>query len=101
MPKKMFDRKLLEAAANYDVDEDSIVKLHRCGEWVADSKYQTKELIFVDRSTDPAKFYRYAISRTGSPFAEWSYSWEWADDQIELTQVIEKEVFTTVWEAIK
>ena len=39
--------------------------------WVQDGKYQEQTNIVKDSLT--GKFYRYSISRSGSPFTDWYY----------------------------
>lgn len=41
------------------------------GDWVQDGKYQEQTNIVKDSLT--GKFYRYSISRSGSPFTDWYY----------------------------
>ena len=44
------------------------------GKWTQDCKYQHKESVVKHIPT--GKFYRYEISRSGSPFTGWYYSYE-------------------------
>ena len=44
------------------------------GEWVQDYKYQLKTTIVQDVRTN--LYYRYTISRSGSPFTDWYYPHE-------------------------
>lgn len=58
------------------------------GEWVQDYKYQTKESIVKHIPT--GKYYQYELSRSGSPFTDWYYSYE---DGVfpELYEVVQEE----------
>ena len=44
------------------------------GEWVQDGKYQHKTCIVQDVRTN--LYYRYSLTRSGSPFSEWYYTHE-------------------------
>jgi hypothetical protein len=57
------------------------------GEWTQEGKYQYKELVV--HAEDDDKYYRYWVSRSGSPFTDWTYGWEWGDDELELDEVHE------------
>ena len=56
------------------------------GEWTQDHKYQYKESVVKHIPT--GKFYLYGVSRSGSPFTDWYYSYEYGDypDLCEVTQ---------------
>ena len=44
------------------------------GEWTQDYKYQHKESVV--KHIPSGKFYKYEVSRSGSPFSDWYYSYE-------------------------
>ena len=56
------------------------------GVWTQDHKYQYKESVVKHIPT--GKFYLYGVSRSGSPFTDWYYSYEYGDypDLCEVTQ---------------
>lgn len=58
------------------------------GEWTQDHKYQHKESVVKHVPT--GKFYHYEISRSGSPFTDWCYSYE-DGDYPDLVEVEKKE----------
>lgn len=69
------------------------------GDWVQDYKYQLKESIVKHIPT--GKFYKYKVSRSGSPFTEWYYSYS---DGVyptlrEVTQV-EQTIVRKYWKAV-
>ena len=58
------------------------------GDWTQDYKYQHKESIVKHIPT--GKFYQYWVSRSGSPFTDWCYSYEYGDYPI-LYEVVQEE----------
>lgn len=48
------------------------------GDWVQDGKYQHRTNIVQDLRT--GLFYRYTLTRAGSPFTEWYYTYEDEDE---------------------
>ena len=73
-----------------ETDEYKIVE---SGEWKQDGKYQFQEVIFTDKS---GKFFSLGISRSGSPFSDWTYDFEWSDS-FECPEVVKAEVITYKW----
>ena len=69
------------------------------GEWTQDYKYQHKESVVKHVST--GKYYQYEISRSGSPFTDWYYSYEDGDFP-DLTEVEKKErvITETYWSVV-
>ena len=69
------------------------------GEWTQDYKYQHKESVVKHVPT--GKYYQYEISRSGSPFTEWYYSYEDGDFP-DLTEVEKKErvIAETYWSVV-
>ena len=66
------------------------------GDWTQDYKYQHKESVVKHVPT--GKFYSYGISRSGSPFTDWYYSYDDGDFP-ELLEVEKKErvITETYW----
>ena len=69
------------------------------GEWTQDHKYQHKESVVKHVPT--GKYYSYGISRSGSPFTDWYYSYEDGDFP-DLTEVEKKErvITETYWSVV-
>ena len=69
------------------------------GEWTQDYKYQHKESVVKHVPT--GKYYQYEISRSGSPFTDWYYSYEDGDFP-DLTEVEKKErvIAETYWSVV-
>lgn len=68
------------------------------GDWIQDYKYQFITNIYLNK-TD-GKFYQMDISRSGSHFTDWYYSFE--DDGAELVEVEKKvkKVVVESWEPV-
>ena len=64
------------------------------GEWISDGKYENKKVIFKDRIT--GRTYALYVNRSGSPFTEWYYSWEY-EDMFACPEVEEVEVVIKEW----
>ena len=66
---------------------------------VQDHKYQHKESVVKHVPT--GKYYSYGISRSGSPFTDWYYSYEDGDFP-DLTEVEKKErvITETYWSVV-
>ena len=66
-------------------------------DWEVDYKWQHCEVIVKQLST--GKFFSYPLSRSGSPYSDYYYSYE--DGGVTLTEVqkVKKVVETEVWEA--
>lgn len=58
------------------------------GEWTQDYKYQ--HIQSVVKHIPTGKFYQYELSRSGSPFTDWYYSYE-DGDYPELFEVVQAE----------
>ena len=69
------------------------------GEWTQDHKYQHKKSIVKHIPT--WKFYQYELSRSGSPFTDWSYSYEYGDYPT-LGEVVQEErnIVQRYWDAV-
>ena len=68
-------------------------------DWEVDYKWQHCEVIVKQLFT--GKFFSYPLSRSGSPYSDYYYSYE--DGGVELTEVelVEKQVITKTWEPVK
>lgn len=93
--KKQLEDLYLEGGVEIDGKEIEVIEE---GEWEQDHKYQSLELIF----TDGKKNYRGYISRSGSPFTDWTYDSELygADDIEDIDEVVQKAVTVTRWVAV-
>ena len=77
-----------------DVEDGIIIE---DGEWTQDSKCQYKEVIF----NRDGKIYSTGFGRSGSPFTDWNYGWEWDDSYTQEAVEVEKVEQTTYkWVAV-
>lgn len=78
-------------------DELDLV-LHEEGDWDVDYKWQHITNIYFQEST--GKYFEMTVSRSGSPYTDWYYSYE--DDGSELTEVklVEKTTVVKSWERV-
>ena len=69
------------------------------GVWTQDSKYQHKDSLV--KHTPTGKFYKYHVSRSGSPFTNWQYSYEYGDypTMYEVVQE-ERNIVQKHWKAV-
>lgn len=67
-------------------------------DWVVDYKWQHCEVIVKQLST--GKFFSYPLSRSGSPYSDYYYSYE--DGGVELTEVqkVKRVIETEEWEVV-
>lgn len=65
------------------------------GDWVQNGKYQDKTCIVQDVRTK--LYYRYTITRSGSPFTEWYYTYE-DESEIYLEPVKQRTRTVTITE---
>lgn len=76
------DREMLEeiedGSGDWEVIED--------GDWVQDYKYQIRTSVVLHVPT--GKYYQYEMSRSGSPFTDWYYSYEDGGELPELFEVV-------------
>lgn len=63
-----------EASDSIDEKYPSNWLLVEKGDWVQDGKYQEQTNIVRDNRT--GLYYRYSLTRSGSPFSEWYYTHE-------------------------
>ena len=99
MNKKTFKKQDIEAAVNEDTDENSPLVLEEAGQWVDEGKYQFQENILQNTST--GRYYSYGLSKSGSYFSDFTYSFEWEKDEIELVEVVKVNKVIKVWVAVE
>jgi hypothetical protein len=75
-------------------DEFDLV-LHEEGDWDVDIKYQHLTNIYFQEST--GKYFEMAVSRSGSPFTDWSYSFEYSGSDLVEVKLVEKVITTKTW----
>jgi len=75
---------------DYEGDPECPWKAVEYGEFEDSDRYQYATTIIQHKET--GKYYSWSVQRSGSHFAEWNYE---LDDYI--TEVVKKEVVTTVW----
>lgn len=92
---KAFKKEDIRAAIWQDTDENSPLVLEHAGQWIDKGKYQYQENILKETVT--GKFYRYLLSKSGSYFTDYIYSFEWAEDEIKLTEVYKSTKIVEVW----
>lgn len=72
--------------------------LHEEGDWDVDCKYQFMTNIYFQEST--GKYFSMEISRSGSPFTDWYYSWEDSPSELHEVVLVEKQVISKTWERV-
>lgn len=98
MSTKTFKKVDIEAAVWGEAVDDSFpLALIDVGKWIDEGKYQRQENILQDTST--GLFYCYLLSKSGSYFTDFVYSFEWEEDEIELTEVVKITKVIEVWVA--
>lgn len=78
---------------NGDVDylpEDIPLIEEKKGEWISDGKYDYLEDCII-KDTETNKFYKISMSRAGSYYSDYEYSFEG------FTEVVQKEVTHIAW----
>ena len=78
-------------------DELDLV-LHEEGDWDVDTKYQFITNIYFQEST--GKYFSVTISRSGSPFTDWYYSFEDSGDKLVEVKLVDKVTVVKSWEPI-
>lgn len=78
-------------------DELDLV-LHEEGDWDVDTKYQFITNIYFQEST--GKYFSVTISRSGSPFTDWHYSFEDSGDKLVEVKLVEKVTVVKSWEEV-
>ena len=90
-------QELLEAGDVLNENDEIVYQLIEEGEWTQDHKYQFCDIIFEEVST--GKTYQFTISRSGSPFTDWYYDWDYTKEY-DCVEVVKKEVKITSWEKV-
>ena len=80
-----------EEAQAISWEESDKYEVHEEGEWIDGGKFQYQTIIFKDEA---GKFYELSIGRSGSPFTDWTYDFEWNTEydcpEVELVEVVIK-----------
>jgi hypothetical protein len=78
--------------------EELDLVLHEEGDWDVDYKWQHMTNIYFQEGT--GKYFEMTVSRSGSPFSDWYYSYE--DDGANLNEVklVEKVTVVKSWESV-
>lgn len=95
---KTFRKSDIQAAVWQETLDSPLVHEHT-GEWIDAGKYQYQENILKDTAT--GLFYLFDLSRSGSYFTDFTYSFEWLKDEIELIEVRKATRTTTIWLAVE
>ena len=69
------------------------------GEWGDEGKYQHQLIVF--QTIDDGKFWGYWLSRSGSYFTDYWYSWEDEKDEIELHEIAKVTKTIEIWEGVE
>ena len=75
------------------------LELIESGQWVDEGKYQRQKNILKDIMT--GKLYCYELSKSGSHFTDFMFSFEWDPDEIELGEVEKATKVITYWKAVE
>lgn len=78
-------------------DELGLV-LQEEGDWSVDNKYQHMTNIYFQEST--GKYFELNVSRSGSPFTDWYYSFEDSPSDLNEVKLVERVVKTKSWERV-
>lgn len=78
-------------------DELDLV-LHEEGDWDVDTKYQHISNIYFQEST--GKYFELGISRSGSPFTDWYYSFEDSGENLIEVELVEKTTVVKSWKPV-
>ncbi len=68
------------------------------GQWIDEGKYQQQENILREIAT--GRFYCYNLSKSGSHFTEFMFSFEWDPDEIELVEVEKATRTVEYWKTV-
>ena len=98
MGAKTFKKQDIRAAVWQETLDSPLVFVER-GPCLDEGKYQFQEHILQDIST--GRYYSYGLSKSGSYFSDFTYSFEWEKDEIELVEVIKKTKVIEVWIAVE
>lgn len=78
-------------------DELGLV-LHEEGDWDVDNKYQHMTNIYFQEAT--GKYFEMTVSRSGSPFTDWYYSFEDYGADLNEVKLVEKVTVVKSWERV-
>lgn len=80
-------------------EDEDLWEVVEDGEWIQDYKYQHKNTVVKHVPT--GKFYSYDISRSGSPFTDWEYSYSYGDyPDLYQVELKERTVVVKEWVAV-
>lgn len=68
------------------------------GDWVVDGKYQL--ITIVVKHVETGKYYEYYLSRSGSPFSDYYYSFEDEGAELHEVELVTKTITFNSWEKI-
>lgn len=80
-------------------EELNDLTLHSEGDWDVDYKYQHITNIYFQEST--GKYFSLSISRSGSPFTDWHYSFEDSGETLVEVELVEKVTVVKSWKEVK
>lgn len=69
------------------------------GQWIDEGKYQSQENILKEVAT--GKFYCYNLTKSGSAFTDFTFSFEWGPDEIELVEVRKATKTVEYWRVVE
>lgn len=92
------DRHQLRSLWREEGSDELDLVLHEEGDWDVDSKYQFMTNIYFQEST--GKYFSVTISRSGSPFTDWYYSFEDSGDDLVEVKLVEKMTVVKSWEVV-
>jgi hypothetical protein len=75
--------------------EELDLVLHEEGDWDVDTKYQHMTNIYFQEST--GKYFELTVSRSGSPFTDWYYSFEDSGSELNEVKLVEKTMVVKSW----
>jgi imidazoleglycerol phosphate dehydratase HisB len=79
-------------------DELDLV-LHEEGDWDVDTKYQYMTNIYFQEST--GKYFSLTVSRSGSPFSDYHYSFEDSGETLVEVKLVEEVKVVKSWQEVK
>ena len=68
------------------------------GDWEVDSKWQHVTQIVKEVATD--KYYEYSVSRSGSPYSDYYYSFEDEGTELHEVEKVTKTIVRESWERV-
>lgn len=92
---KVFPQEVVSGAL-YE-SQNQALQLLETGKWVADGKYQVRDIIFQEVGTGLC--WCYTEARSGSPFSDYTYDTEWSEE-FALLCVEKAEKIVTYWKSV-